>query len=98
MFLVYTLYQKKYFIYLFSDCFAFFLPPPGMMLPGYVPTRGNYNETYLKVIQGIVSKAASFGIYTLLDMHQDVMSAKFCVEGFPDWAVNTGNDIIQLLQ
>eukprot|EP00794_Sanderia_malayensis_P015069 gene15069-16624_t len=63
----------------------------GMMLPGYVPTRGNYNETYLKVIQEIVSKAAKYGIYTLLDMHQDVMSPKFCVEGFPDWAVNTGN-------
>nr|BAB16370.1 endoglycoceramidase [Cyanea nozakii] len=63
----------------------------GMMLPGYVPTRGNYNETYLKIIQEIVSKAAKYGIYTLLDMHQDVMSAKFCVEGFPDWAVNTGN-------
>ncbi len=60
------------------------------MLPGYVPKRGEYNETYMKITQEIVSKSAKYGIYTLLDMHQDVMSPKFCVEGFPDWAVNTG--------
>ena len=47
----------------------------------------------MEMIQMIVSKAAKYGIYTLLDMHQDVMSPKFCVEGFPDWAVNTGKFI-----
>ena len=62
----------------------------GMMLPGYVPKRGQYNETYIQVIREIVEKAAKYGIYTLLDMHQDVMSPKFCNEGFPDWAVNVG--------
>lgn len=61
----------------------------GMMLPGYVPKRGEYNETYIKVIQSIVTTAAKYGIYTLLDMHQDVFSPKFCVEGMPDWIVNT---------
>ena len=60
------------------------------MLPGYVPQRGQYNTTYMEVMQKIVSTAAKYGIYTLLDMHQDVMSRKFCVEGFPDWAVNSG--------
>ncbi|XP_057303552.1 endoglycoceramidase-like isoform X1 [Hydractinia symbiolongicarpus] len=63
----------------------------GMMLPGYVPKRGQYNETYLQVIQSIVETAAKYGIYTLLDMHQDVFSPKFCVEGMPDWIVNTGD-------
>lgn len=61
-----------------------------MMLPGYVPERGKYNETYVEVIQDIVSLAAKYGIYTLLDMHQDVFSPKFCVEGMPDWIVNSG--------
>lgn len=32
-----------------------------------------------------------YGIYTLLDMHQDVFSGKFCGEGVPDWAVETGS-------
>ena len=30
---------------------------------------------------------AAHGIYTLADAHQDVMGARFCGEGFPDWAV-----------
>ncbi len=33
-----------------------------------------------------------YGIYTLLDMHQDVLSGKFCGEGIPDWAVETGSE------
>jgi len=61
----------------------------GMMLPGYVPQRGQYNETYIQVIEDIVNKAATYGIYTLLDMHQDVLSPLFCVEGMPDWMINT---------
>lgn len=61
----------------------------GMMLPGYVPKRNVYNETYIGVIKHIVDTAAKYGIYTLLDMHQDVLSPKFCVEGMPDWIVDT---------
>ena len=61
----------------------------GMMMPGYVPKRGVYNETYLAVIEHIVSTAAKYGIYTLLDMHQDVLSRKICGEGLPDWIINT---------
>ena len=67
------------------------------MLPGYVPQRGKYNETYIEVINEIVSKSAQYGIFTLLDMHQDVLSPKFCVEGMPDWMVNTGNYKVVLL-
>ena len=37
-----------------------------------------------------VHRAAKYGIYTLLDAHQDVLSEKFCGEGIPDWAVDTG--------
>ena len=56
------------------------------MWPGLEPNRGQYNETYLKQIQIIISEAEKFGIYTLLDMHQDVLSEKFCGEGVPAWA------------
>ena len=37
-----------------------------------------------------VHSASKYGIYTLLDAHQDVLSQKFCGEGIPDWAVDTG--------
>ncbi|XP_066919762.1 endoglycoceramidase-like [Clytia hemisphaerica] len=63
----------------------------GMMMPGYVPQRGEYNETYIETVGTIVKLAAKYGIYTLLDMHQDVFSPKLCVEGMPDWIVNTGD-------
>ena len=63
----------------------------GFMWPGLEPIRGKYNDTYMNVMQDIVSLSAKYGIYVLLDMHQDAMSRLLCVEGFPRWAVNTGN-------
>ena len=61
-----------------------------MMFPGYVPQNGQYNQTYIEKIDEIVKLSAKYGIYTLLDMHQDVFSPKFCVEGMPDWMVDVG--------
>ncbi|CAB3989848.1 endoglycoceramidase-like [Paramuricea clavata] len=60
----------------------------GMMWPGLVPKKGEFNETYLKIMVDLVTKAEEYGIYILLDMHQDVMSHRFCVEGFPDWTID----------
>ncbi len=58
----------------------------GVMWPGVEPTRGQYNTAYLDQLEWIVRRAADYGIYTLLDMHQDVLSEKFCGEGIPGWA------------
>jgi endoglycosylceramidase len=60
----------------------------GMMWPGLVPNKGEFNETYLNIMVDLVTKAAEYGIYILLDMHQDVMSHRFCDEGFPDWTID----------
>ena len=52
------------------------------------PIEGQYNETYLEIITGIVDKAGSkYGIYTLIDFHQDAWNAKLCGNGAPDWTV-----------
>jgi endoglycosylceramidase len=59
----------------------------GVMWSGVEPVRGQYNSTYMETIRGIAQAAATYGIYTLLDMHQDAMSERFCGEGFPPWAV-----------
>ena len=59
----------------------------GVMWPGVEPVRGEYNRTYIETVRGIARTAATYGIYTLLDMHQDAMSERFCGEGFPAWAV-----------
>ncbi len=37
-------------------------------------------------------RAGTYGIYTILDMHQDILSEKFCGEGIPDWAVDVGSE------
>ena len=62
----------------------------GVMWPGVEPIRGEYNDTYLQIIDEIVENAAKKGVYTLLDFHQDVYSPKLCGEGIPLWA--TYND------
>ncbi|GMH56601.1 hypothetical protein TrVE_jg11694 [Triparma verrucosa] len=59
----------------------------GVMWPGVEPTEGTYDEEYLDNIDNIVKLAASYGVYTLLDMHQDGLSEFFCGEGIPTWAV-----------
>ncbi len=54
---------------------------------------------YLKHVKATVDMLASYGIYSLVDMHQDVYNEHFAGEGAPDWAVctnripptNTGN-------
>ncbi len=64
--------------------------------PGVEPTRGNYNETYLKILTDIVDLMEENSIFALLDCHQDVypflsnysyfsLSEKFCGEGVPGW-------------
>jgi hypothetical protein len=65
----------------------------GMMWAGVEPRRGQYNYTYIETLRGIAKNAAAYGIYTLLDMHQDGMSEKFCGEGLPSWAVQPSGQL-----
>jgi endoglycosylceramidase len=60
----------------------------GTMWKGVEPIRGNYNQTYLNELHKIINSASQYGIYSLLDMHQDVISEYVCGEGIPDWAID----------
>lgn len=51
------------------------------MWPGAQPAQGEFSAEYIRKIKRIVQSAAKRGIYTLLDMHQDVISENFCGEG-----------------
>lgn len=57
----------------------------GIFWDGVEPEPGQYNETYLNRIHGIVDTAEKYGIYVMLDMHQDLFSVKF-IDGAPEWA------------
>jgi len=68
----------------------------GVMWPAVEPVEGVYNDTYLEAVASIVTNAASHGIYTLLDMHQDSLSELFCGEGVPAWALLHMRDVLPL--
>mmetsp|Transcript_53698 Transcript_53698/g.120591 ORF Transcript_53698/g.120591 Transcript_53698/m.120591 type:complete len:1033 (-) Transcript_53698:127-3225(-) len=62
----------------------------GVMMPGVLPNppvNGTYHpdQDYLETAKQIVAEAAKYGIYTLVDFHQDVISEFFCGEGLPRW-------------
>ena len=59
----------------------------GVLWAGTMPEPGHINQTYLEEAREIVRMLGRHGVYTLIDMHQDSMGARFCGEGFPDWAV-----------
>ena len=61
----------------------------GSMWPGIEPNEGEYNATYIDSLRIITREASNYGIYTILDMHQDVLSEKYCGEGIPAWAAIT---------
>jgi endoglycosylceramidase len=53
-----------------------------------IKQEGKYNETYYEVVRGLVERLGERGIYTLLDMHQDLLSSEFCLyDGVPRWLI-----------
>lgn len=58
----------------------------GIFWESVEPEPGKYDNDYLSQISKIVDLAAKEGIYTYLDMHQDLYGAKY-EDGAPDWAV-----------
>jgi hypothetical protein len=43
---------------------------PGYMWSGVEPAEGQFNTTYINIINNIVDQLAQRGIYTLLDVHR----------------------------
>lgn len=60
----------------------------GVMWPGLESRPGVWNHTYLEEVRKLIVEASRYGIYTLLDMHQDMMGPKFCGAGIVDWLAN----------
>jgi endoglycosylceramidase len=68
---------------------------PQVCTPGAPGNAHEWNkvvaEQYLSHVAATVKLLARYGIYTLLDMHQDVYNQNFRGEGAPNWAVCTDN-------
>jgi endoglycosylceramidase len=54
---------------------------------GVEPEPGHYDDEYLAGVDKRIQWAKENGIYVILDMHQDLFSAKFGGDGAPDWAI-----------
>lgn len=54
------------------------------------PEPGRYDYDYLNSIKDMVDQAGQRGIYTLLDMHQDLYSRHLCGDGHPSWTFPEG--------
>jgi endoglycosylceramidase len=68
---------------------------PAICTPGTPGDPHEFNRAvatrYLRHVAATVALLARHGIYTLLDMHQDVYNTNFRGEGAPNWAVCTDN-------
>jgi len=53
---------------------------------GVEPEPGTYDDEYLAGVDKRIQWAKENGMYVLLDMHQDLFSAKFGADGAPLWA------------
>ncbi|BCI84138.1 hypothetical protein MTY66_57630 [Mycolicibacterium sp. TY66] len=62
----------------------------GVIWAGVEPQPGVYDTAYVDSIRQTVDMLAAHGIYTIIDMHQDLYSASLGGEGAPEWATKTG--------
>lgn len=62
----------------------------GVIWAGVEPQPGVIDTAYLDSIHQTVHMLADHGIYTIIDMHQDLYSNTFYGEGAPGWASDGG--------
>jgi endoglycosylceramidase len=51
------------------------------------PTQGADDEAFLKRYDALIDAAWSRGIWSVVDLHQDVYAENFCGDGFPSWTI-----------
>ncbi|MBO3802012.1 MAG: glycoside hydrolase family 5 protein [Thermoproteota archaeon] len=51
------------------------------------PKEGYYNDSYLKIVDKVISWCKKYNLYVILDMHQWNWAPKFGGNGLPNWAV-----------
>ncbi len=64
----------------------------GLLWKGVEPAPGVYDDTYIGQVRDAALLLACYGIYTVLDSHQDMFGEMFGLhggDGFPAWAANT---------
>lgn len=57
----------------------------GIFWDGVEPQPGEYDIEYLDKVKEAILLAEKYGLYVMVDMHQDLFARKF-IDGAPDWA------------
>jgi endoglycosylceramidase len=61
----------------------------GFMWSGLYPQKNIVNQTYVDEMLNIINTLESYGIYVIIDLHQDMMSSKFSsYDGVPLWVLD----------
>ena len=60
----------------------------GIAWAGVEPVPGIYNDAYIEKIRQLVRLFAKYGIFTILDFHQDQWAPSYGGNMFPEWAAN----------
>lgn len=60
----------------------------GVILEGLEPEPGTFDAAYLKSIKSTVNLLGRYGIYSLIDFHQDMYNEAFQGEGLPSWMID----------
>eukprot|EP00929_Paragymnodinium_shiwhaense_P109254 TRINITY_DN7563_c0_g1_i1.p1 TRINITY_DN7563_c0_g1~~TRINITY_DN7563_c0_g1_i1.p1 ORF type:complete len:554 (+),score=122.00 TRINITY_DN7563_c0_g1_i1:81-1742(+) len=55
----------------------------GLMWEGLEPQRDQWDDSYLARFSNFTKRLGKQGVYTLVDMHQDLLARKYCGEGVP---------------
>ena len=57
----------------------------GVMWEAVERSAGVYDDNYLDKVEILINQLGAAGIYTLVDMHQDVWARSICGEGIPNF-------------
>lgn len=57
----------------------------GVMWEAVERTEGVFDDDYLDKVETLINQLGEAGIYTLVDMHQDVWARSICGEGIPNF-------------
>lgn len=60
----------------------------GVIWEGIAPEAGSIDAAYLDRLRRIVRRCRRYGLYVLVDMHQDLYGREFGGDGAPPWAIH----------
>lgn len=63
----------------------------GVIWDGIEPNPGEFDDAYIEEFRRLIKLAADYGLYIILDMHQDLFSSLYA-SGAPAWATLIDNE------